>query len=119
MQVDDCHCMLNEVDMFSALDKQIELDDGYWEDIHPLNNVSSEGPIEFSINKLNDEFIDLNNCMLHVQVKIVNNANDAKLKTTDVIAPVNNWFHSLFSDINLTISNVYVEGESAHYPYKA
>lgn len=116
---DDCPCVLNETDMFSEMDKQIELEEGYWEDIYPLNNVSSDGPIEFKISGLPSQFIDLNNTFIHVQVKIVNSTSEAELNESDDVAPINNWLHSLFSDITLSISNTQVEGGDHHYAFKA
>ncbi len=48
--------------------------------------------------------------MLQVVVKISNATGDADLKDTDVVAPVNNWLHSMFSDIILTLSGQVIEG---------
>jgi hypothetical protein len=119
MMTEECPCTLHETEFFEPIPKQVVLDKGQWVDIHPLNNLSTDGPIEFDINGSADEFIDLNNTMLQIRVKIVNAAGDADLVATDVVAPINNWLHSMFSDIILNISGKVVEGGSHHYPYKA
>lgn len=119
MDSEDCHCSLNETELFDSINKQILLDKAQWVDVHPLNNVSSDGPIEFSINGSSDEFLDFNNTMLQLRVKIINATGNANLIPNDVIAPVNNWMHSMFSDVILTISGQQVEGGSHQYPYKA
>ena len=116
----DCECTVNETEFFDPVLKQIALEKGQWVDVHPINNItSSEGPIEFAINGSVDEFIDLNNTMLQIRVKIVNAAANANLAAADVVAPVNNWLHSMFSDIMVTLSNTAIEGGNHHYPYKA
>ena len=119
MDRDECDCTVNETELFDPVNKQIVLDKAQWVDVHPLNNVSSDGPIEFTINGSSDEFLDLNNTMLHVRAKIVNAAGGANLVDSDKVAPVNNWLHSMFSDVILTISGQQVEGGSHQYPYKA
>ena len=115
----DCSCTLNELEFFEPINKQVILDKAQWVDIHPLNNLSSNSPIEFNINGSTDELLDSNNAMLHLQLKIVNAADNANLRDTDVVAPVNNWFHSCFSDVILTIGGTQVEGGNQNYPYKA
>ena len=114
-----CPCTVNEVDFFDAGLKQVVLDNGTWVDVHPLNNVSSDGPIEFQVNGSSDECIDVNQTLLKFQVKIVNAAGDADLAATDLVGPINNWMHSMFSDVILTINGTTVEGGNHHYPYKA
>lgn len=115
----DCHCTLNELELFDPINKQISLDKGQWVDIYPLNNLTSNSPIEFNINGSTDELLDFNSTMLQLQMKIVNATGDANLTAADVVAPVNNWFHSAFSDIILSIGGTQVEGGNQTYPYKA
>lgn len=113
------NCTVNEAELFEPIDRQVILDKAQWVDIHPLNNVSSDGPIEFIINGSMDECLDLNNTMLIVKVKVVNATGNADLKDVDIIAPVNNWMHSMFQDIVVSLGGAVVEGGNHHYPYKA
>lgn len=116
----DCNvCSLNEVEFFDDVPKQITLDKGCWVDLHPLSVLSSTAPIEFIINGSTDELLDPNSCMLQLRLKIVNAVGDANLRDTDVVAPVNNWFHSCFSDVIVTIGGTQVEGGNGTYPYKS
>lgn len=114
-----CSCSLNELEFFDPINKQVLLDKSQWVDIYPLNNLSPNGPIEFNINGSADELLDFNNTMLSLQLKIVNATGDANLIADDVVAPVNNWLHSCFSDVILTIGGTQVEGGNQVYPYKA
>lgn len=114
-----CSCSLNELEFFDPINKQVILDKAQWVDVHPLNNLSSSTPIEFNINGSPEELLDFNNTMLSLQVKIVNSTANANLANTDVVAPVNNWLHSTFSDVILTIGGTQIEGGNQIYPYKA
>ena len=115
----ECYCTVNEAELFDPIQKQVILDRAQWVDVYPINNITTDGPIEFEIKGSSDEFIDLNNTMLQVQVKIVNATGNANLIEDDLIAPVNNWLHSMFSDVMVTIHETVVEGGDHHYPYKA
>ena len=115
----DCECTVNESEFFDPILKQVVLEKGQWVDVHPVNNISTDGPIEFTINGSIDEFIDLNNTMLQIQCRIKNATGDANLINNELVAPVNNWLHSMFSDVMVTLSGDVVEGGDHHYPYKA
>lgn len=119
MMTDDCPCTLNETEFFEPINKQIVLEKAQWVDIYPVNTLSATAPIEFYINGSNDEFLDLNNTMLQIKVKIVNATGDADLTNVDVVAPINNWLHSMFSDVSLSLAGTQIEGGNYHYPYKA
>jgi len=90
-----------------------------WVDIHPLNTVSQDNaPIEFTITGSSDEYLDLNDTVLHLTCKVV------KPDGTDFIAdqtcaPVNNTLHSLFSDVKLIMGDKQLEGGVQLYPYRA
>ena len=116
----DCPCTVNEIEIFDKFPKQVVLERGQWIDHHPINNVvNNEGPIEFQVNGSSDEFLDLNGSMLQLQLKLVNEADDAALTAEDKVACVNNWLHSAFSDVQLFINGQLVEGGDHMYAYKA
>lgn len=119
MLQDDCICSVNEIELFDPIPKQVVLEHAYTTDIHPINNLSTDVPIEFEINGSADEYIDLNSIELSLIVKVVNKTGDADIGSTDIIAPVNNWMHSMFQDVSLTIGDTVVEGGNFQYPYKA
>lgn len=120
MNLDSCECTLNEVEFFSTIPKQVVLDSSNFSKIYPLSNVINDsGPIEFNICGTPDHFIDLNNTMLELQVKIVNADANKALIANDVVAPVNNWLCSLFEDAQVTLGETVIEGGDHMFPYKA
>src|SRR5271156_5305493 len=80
----------------------------------------SNGPLEFVL-KENKEYIDLQQTVLRVKVKIVNDDDKAIAAPVaagdDHVAFVKNAMHSLFSDAILYINDKRVEGGDRMYPY--
>lgn len=109
---------VNEVSLFDHIQKQVVLDNPHETELFPSNNIDGDGPIEIEINGSPMEMIDLNNIMLIIQAKITNRDNN-DLIAADVVAPRNNWLHTMFSDVMLTVENTVVEGGEHKYPFKA
>ena len=117
---DDCPCTLNEIELFDPTPKQIVLDKARDAIYTPLSSIAStDGVVVFNVEGSSNEYIDLSETKLTVDVKVVNSAANANLAATDIVAPVNNWLHSMFSDVKLEIQNKTVEGGDHLYPYKA
>lgn len=116
---DECPCTVNEAELFDPTSKQIVLNSFQEEVIFPTAGVNNSGGVmEFSVTGSTDEFIDLNDTELVVDVKILK-TDGSNLANTDNVAPVNNWLHSMFSDIKLEFGTTTVEGGDGLYPYKA
>ena len=45
--------------------------------------------------------------------------NDAAVDTAVAVVPINNAFHSLFSQIDVTLNDVNVSSATPTYPYRA
>lgn len=117
----DCECTKSELMVFEPRPLQTVMERGQWVNIHPLNNVSQGNtPIEFKINGSSDEYLDLNDTMLHLTCKLVkNNGQNFTADDANQPAPVNNFLHSLFSDVKLMIGEKQLEGGVHLYPYRA
>lgn len=117
---DECPCSVNEAELFDAVPKQVVLESTRQSFYTPVTSLtSSSGVIEFSVDGSNDEFIDLNDTELVLEVKVLNSEKSKDLKAEDVIAPMNNWLHTMFSEVQLEIQNKVVEGGQHLYAYKA
>lgn len=115
----DCPCSLNEAELFDPVAKQIVLSSAKEHKYTPVASINnSGGVIEFNVEGSADELIDLNDTELIVSVKVTK-TDGSNLAKTDVITPVNNWLHCMFSDVKLEIGNKAVEGGESLYPYKA
>ena len=80
--------------------------------------LDSGGPIEFLIPGSGDDYLDLANTMLHVQVKVTR-ANGDDLDLIDPVGPVNNWLHSLFSQVDVYLNGTLVTPSTNTYAYRA
>ena len=72
-----------------------------------MSSLDSGGPIEFLIPGSGDDYLDFTNTMLHVLAKVTR-ANGDDLDLADPVGPVNNWLHSLFSQVNVYLNGTLV-----------
>ena len=84
----------------------------------PTASLDSGGPIEFFIPGSGDDYLDLANTMLHVQAKVTR-ANGHDLDAAEPVGPVNNWLHSLFSQVNVYLNGTLVTSSSNTYAYRS
>ncbi|ELT89957.1 hypothetical protein CAPTEDRAFT_198372 [Capitella teleta] len=113
-----CECLKSELDLFSMLPTQTGIIGGQWVEYQPLSSLSTSGPIEFSISGSGDDYVDVSQSWLYVAAKVTK-ADDTNLDATASIAPVNNWLHSLFSHIDLSLNDTLVTTSNNTYPYRA
>ena len=113
-----CDCTKSELDIFSLPPTQRSIYDGEWTDIHPLVNWTDSGPIEFNIPANTEMYTDLANVQLYVKARIVKNSG-ADIAQDNYSGPVNNWLHSLFEQVEVTMGNTIVSSATHTYPYRA
>ena len=83
-----------------------------------MASLDSGGLIEFSILGLGDDYLDLANTMLHVEANVTR-ADGAALDLADPVGPVNNWLHSLFSQVDVYLNGTIVIPSTNTYAYRA
>ena len=92
---------------------------GYSEVIYyPKTHPSSGGPIEFEIPGNAEHYVDVNNTLMYIRLKVTK--GDGKpIADADKVALTNLPIGSLFSDVALTLHNTQVDGGQTAYPYIA
>ena len=113
-----CECVKSELDLFGLPLLQTSIVEGQWVEHHPIASITENGPLEFFVSGSGDDYIDLANTYLYVQAKIVKE-DDTHLTATDVAVPVNNWMHSLFSQVDVSLNETLITPSSQTYPYRA
>ena len=83
-----------------------------------MASLDSGGPIEFLILGSGDDHLDLTITMLHVHVKVTR-ANGDDLDLVDLVGPVNNWLHSLFSQLDIYLNGTLMTSSTNTYAYRA
>ena len=113
-------CDKSEIDLFSVPPTQQSLERGRWIGYAPLSSVeNTDSPINFLVTGT-DECIDLSKTILTVTGKIVKD-NESVLDGANQtsVAPVNNFLHSLFKQVDVYLNGKQVTPAMGTYPYRA
>ena len=105
-------------DLFAVPPTQTSIEDGRWVEHQPLTYLDSGGPIEFVIPGTGDAYLDLANTYLLIRAKVVRGVG-TDLAADTPVAPVNNWLHSLFSQVDVYLNDTLVTPSSNTYPFRA
>ena len=62
--------------------------------------------------------MDLTNTYLFVRAKVTK-ADGSNHDTDNPVGPMNNWLHSLFSQVDVYLNNTLVTPSTNTYPYRA
>lgn len=118
MQEGSCECTKSELDLFSIPPTQTSVESGNWIEYHPISSISDGAPIEFDIVSSGEEYIDFANSQLYLKVKLTR-ADGADMDDDDVVGPVNNFLHSLFSQVDVSLNGTLVSSSTNTYAYRA
>ena len=113
-------CDKSEVDLFSVPPTQQSLERGRWIDYAPLSSLQNpDNAINFLIAGT-DEYIDLSKTILTVTGKVTA-ANKSKLAGggQSNVAPVNNFLHSLFKQVDVYLNGKQVTPAVGTYVYRS
>ena len=118
MHIQSCEGVKSELDLFTVPPTQNCIIASHVVEHQPTASLDSGGPIEFFIPGSGDDYIDLANTMIHVQVMVTQpNGND--LDAAAPVGPVNNWLHSLWSQVDVSLNGTVVTQSSNTYAYRA
>ena len=109
-------CEKSEVDLFSVPPTQLSLEKGRWIDYRPLSSAQNDdAAITFMISGT-DEYLDLSKTILVVEGTV----ETADGSGTDAdVAPINNFLHSLFKQVDVYLNGKQVTPAMGTYPYRA
>ena len=114
-------CEKSEVDLFSVPPTQQSLERGRWIDYAPLSSVQNpDSAITFLIAGT-DEYIDLSKTILTVTGNIMKKDGTTKLTGGGQanVAPVNNFLHSLFKQVDVYLNGKQVTSAMGTYAYRS
>ena len=110
-------CEKSEIDLLSVPPTQLSLEKGRWIDYRPLSSVQNDdAAITFMISGT-DEYIDLSKTILVVEGTV--EASNGSSQVSASQAPVNNFLHSLFKQIDVYLNGKQVTPAMGTYPYRA
>ena len=105
-------------DLFGKPVTQTSVVEGQHVEVLPVSNVTHGGPIEFVISGQTEDFIDAKNSFLYIKAKVTN-ADGSDLAADADVGPVNLWFHSLFSQVEVFLNDTMITTSENTYPYKS
>lgn len=101
-----------ELDIFAIPPTQNSVESGSIQCYRPVSALTDTAPIEFIIPASSEEYIDLSHITLHLFVRIVGQQNQN-------VAPVNNFLHSMFSQVDVFLNQRNVCPPTSHYSYRS
>ena len=108
-------CLKTELDLFSPPPTQMAVESLRWVFYKPVSSLSDESPIKFCINGQNKDYLDLAHTLIKVKVQIT---LYTKEKDT-LVAPVNNFLHSIYNQVDVYFNQKLVSPANNAYPYRA
>ena len=114
-------CDKSEVDLFRVPPTQQSLETGRWIDYAPLSSVENPNSAITFLIAGTDEYIDLSKTILTVTGKITKKDGTSKLDGNDQanVAPVNNFLHSLFRQVDVYLNGKQVTPAMGTYAYRS
>lgn len=112
-------CAKTELDLFTVADTQTSLESAAYCEYHPVTSITDGASIEFDVSGTGEDYLDLNNTMLHVKAKIVQEDGTTAIPADDVIAPVNYLLHAMFQQVEIYLNGTQISNSNSNYPYRA
>ncbi|XP_028646145.1 uncharacterized protein F54H12.2-like [Erpetoichthys calabaricus] len=111
-------CVKSELDLFTVPYTQTGIEKSIYVEVLPLSALSEVAPLEFLIPGNGEDYLDLNNTLLHVRCKIVT-ADGTNPAPVAKVAFVNYPIAGLFSQVDVILGDHLISQSSSLYPYSA
>ena len=112
MQNGSCECSKSEMEMHSVPLTITTMQDSQWMEYHPIASLDNyHSPIEFVVPSHTKYYTDLSESYMYLKF--------TNLVAGKKVSPVNKYFDSMFSSVDLYANNKLVISNMDTYPYKA
>jgi hypothetical protein len=109
----------SELSLFDEPPVDVSIINSYYSEYFPLNAVSDKSsPIQFFVPGSDQHYVDLRETRLFVRGKIVR-VNGSALAVDEVVAPINNLLHSLFSQCTISLNETQITSPNMYYAFRA
>ncbi|XP_058606803.1 uncharacterized protein F54H12.2-like [Onychostoma macrolepis] len=110
-------CIKSELDLFTVPLTQTVIEKNAYLEVPPLSAISDSSPLEFFIAGTGEDYIDLNNTMLFLPLKITR-PNGADISDTAKVSQINYPGASIFSQVDVSLGDRLISQSSSTYPYR-
>ena len=113
-------CALLNFELTSLPMTCTSIDDVIYNEIQSSNSLGDSDiiPVEFHIASNQDYYTDLSNTELYLKVRIVHE-DGSPLKDDEIVTPINNFGHSMFKEMSVTLNDTLVTKSTTMYPFKS
>lgn len=112
-----------ELDLYSKAPVQTSIEKTYIEEVRPIAPLNTGGHVEFVINNAYNEYVRLKDLTLYGRFHVVLTKTPSTSSITaadwEKIHIVNNFMHSIWSQIDLSIGDSQTSISLQTYPYRA
>ena len=119
--MDNYACALQAFDLWGDVPVQQTIDETTVTEHRPISQIDATKPIEFEIKTAVDEYILFKETYAYFKVRVDIAKSPGSIEANDwkKVSPVNNFMHSLISQIDVQISNNIITLSPQTYAYKA
>lgn len=110
-------CSVHELDLHRRIPVQTSIVSSEIFKLKSTNTHDHGSTIEFMIRR-SSKYTDLSETLLEVEVDVINKNDGVRVTNADECAPINNFLHSLFRDVQILIGDDKVSGNADTYPYR-
>ncbi len=108
----------SELDLFARPPIQTSIEHGSMKDYYPVSGMIHSGPLEFTISGSAEHYLDLSSAFLYITANVSHTGVQDKTGD-DTSTPVNNWMHSLFSQVDVSLNGKLISSSSNTYAYRS
>ena len=116
IEEDSHECSTSPLEWFQVSPTQTAIERSFETEYQPLTPIADGQAVEFSVPASVTEYIDLQNTKLYVKFKLTNAAG-GDLVAEDVVAPINDIFNSMWSNVELKLNGRLISQSSNTHGY--
>ncbi|TKS65887.1 hypothetical protein D9C73_028356 [Collichthys lucidus] len=110
--------LLSVVNVKGGFGDVLSIEDKVYTEILPLSAITDGGHIEFFIPGDGEKYLDLNDTLLHLRLKITN-ADGTDLANDAAVGLINYPLNTMFSQCDVILGDRLISQSSATHPYRA
>ncbi|XP_048010495.1 uncharacterized protein F54H12.2-like [Megalobrama amblycephala] len=110
-------CIKSELDLFTVPLTQTVIEKSSYLEVPPSSAISNSSPLEFFIAGNGDDYVDLNNMLLYLRLKITK-PNSEDLPADAKVGLINYPGATIFSQVDVSLGDRLISQSSSTYPYR-
>ena len=111
-----CECTTSPLEWFEILPTQTSVEKSTHVEYQPVTALTDSSPVEFHIPSTTEDYLDLLNTHLYIKLKVVKD-DDSVCADADKIAPINDIFNSLWSNVEVFLNDRLVSHSNNTHGY--